>query len=262
MNITFLDKIISNDEFNDDKQPVLGMDTNEDTRNQVNSFEDRIILLGKVNRNHQLLTVELENSDAQYSSMILEVNAEGSYMVLDEFYPTPPPGAVFTNRKIKFYTFLSGVQLDVVSTIEAVSETAVKPFYKIPIPEKIFYYQNRQYLRVPVSISNPIRIVLSDDESAITNGEIRDLSAGGFSARLKLIDQKFDLGEIIENCILYMPGDRKIYCSIEIRQSDPGTSTTLPKIGACFRELRKNDQRTIERYVAEVDRELTRRFRR
>lgn len=261
MSLTFLDKIISNDAMVDDKQPVLGDDPLEDTTNQISVFAAKIELLKKIYNSHQLLTADIEAADSQFSTLILEINDMESYLVLDEFYPSPGSQAVTTNRKVKFYTYLSGVQIDFASTIEAVSEDVGNPYYKVPIPDKIYYYQNRQYLRVPISAGNPIKIVLSDNKSVITNAEIRDLSAGGFSARLKLMQQRFSIGEVIPNCIIYMPGDRKIYCSIEIRQSVRATATASPKIGVRFLEIRKNDQKIIEKHVAEIDRDLTRRFR-
>jgi len=262
MSITFLEKIISSEDVVDDSHPVLDPGKIEDSTNLITTAAQKIILLENIYNNHQLLTVELEHDDAQYSSLILEINEEETYLVLDEFYPRPAPGAISVNTKIKFYTFLSGIQMDFTSTIEAISENENRPYYKIPLPDKVLYYQNRQYLRVPVSIVNPIRIVLSDNKSSSTNGEIRDLSAGGFSARLKLIEQRYSVSDLIPNCILYMPGDKKIYCSVEIRQSERATLAKPPKIGARFLDIRSNDQKVIEKFVAEVDRELTRRFRR
>ncbi|MCG8325442.1 MAG: flagellar brake protein [Thiotrichales bacterium] len=260
MNISFLDKIISSEDVAVDDQPALGEIDLEDKTSRITALDQRLTLLERISERHQLLTVELEHYDIQFSSLILEINEEEAYLVLDEFYPVPEPGLIQANTRVKFYTFLSGVQVDFSSTIVDTAGELSRPYYKIPIPEVIHYYQNRQYLRVPVSISHPIRVVLSDNKSVVTNGEIRDISAGGFSARLKLMEQRFSVGEIIPRCILYMPGDKKIFCCIEVRQSQPANLNLPPKIGAGFRDIRKSDQKSIERFVAKIDRDLTRRF--
>ncbi|MDX1519107.1 MAG: PilZ domain-containing protein, partial [Gammaproteobacteria bacterium] len=113
----------------------------------------------------------------------------------------------------------------------------------------------------PVSLSNPVRVVLSDNASLITNGELRDLSVGGFSARMKLDDIEYSVGDVVPKCMLHMPADKKIFCSAEIRQIDPAEGNRLPRIGARFVDMGKADLKQIEKFVAEVDRELVRRFR-
>lgn len=261
MNVSFLDKIISNEDIADDNQPALNPVAEMEASSRITSPGQIIRLLKKVYNSHQLLTVELEHNDTQHSSMILEINEAGGYMVLDEFYPKLTSQVIAVSSKLEFYTFVSGVEINFISTIEAIAGIEEEPYYKIPIPEKILYFQKRQFLRVPVSVANPIKIVLSDNKDMICNGEIRDLSIGGFSARLKLTEQRYTVGDLVPKCMLYMPEDRKILCSVEVRQIELPGPTAPPKIGARFLDLRNQDQKTIERFVAKIDRDLVRRFR-
>jgi len=261
MNVSFLEKIISNTDVAEDSRPGLEPETINESTSVITTRTQIYRLLNRIFERHQLLTAELEHDDTQYSSMILEINEEEGYMVLDGFYPKIPAGIVAVKSGISAYTFLSGVEINFTSTIEAIADHTGEPYYKVPVPGKLLYFQKRQFLRVPVSMSNPIRIVLSDNRSLVSNGELRDLSVGGFSARLKLIEQRYSIGDHIPGCMLYMPGDCRIFCAVEIRQVEPATATAPPRIGARFLDMRNSDQKIVEKFIAETDRSLVRRFR-
>ncbi len=260
--MALLEKLISSDLVVDDKKPTLASRSDSETSDLIRNPQEKLGLLTRVFKSHQLLTVELETYEKQLSSLILEVNEEENYLVLDEFYPTPNGLIINPEDKVKFYTNLSGVEVDFISTIEAISENISEPYYKVPVPKIIKYHQHRKYLRVPVSIGNPLKVVFSDKKDIIINGEIRDLSAGGFSARLKSNEQPFSVGDIIPRCIIYMPKGVKIYCAVEIRQIFLSTDNNTPKIGVQFRDLEASDQREISKYVMQIDRDIIRRIKR
>ena len=181
-------------------------------------------ILNKTQKSHALLTVQINDNKNICSSLLLEVNSRENYLVIDEFFPKEINQTLNLNEKLDISCHYSGSSLRFLGEILDVSEQNSSPYYKIPYPDIIEYSQRRQSHRVPISISSPIKVTFTTLNNALVHGELRDISYGGFCARLNPpLIERFKPNDQIPRCIVQMPDSSLIVCSIEVRRMFPAS---------------------------------------
>ena len=226
--------------------------------------EDEIdTALSKMEKNHALLTVELNDNKNICSSLILEINTRENYLVIDEFYPSSINNEIELGNSVDISCNHSGSYLRFVSKIIDKAEVNGNPYYKIPYPDVIEYSQRRQSYRVPISLSNPIKVSFTSQNNNAAHGVIRDISFGGFCARLTPpLNERFKPDDYIPKCVIQLPGNGVIVCSIEVRRIFLSTSTGIPMMGCRFVQMNPADKKTLQQSVTKLERDLMKKIKR
>ena len=222
----------------------------------VKSRDEIISLLTKTYKAHTLLSVNFEDVQKDFGSLLLEVNLQGDYLVLDEIYPRNAINFPLQQQKLLISTRLEGIELSFSGTIDAISRTDNSEYYKVSIPKGIYYQQRRSSYRVPISINNPLTVALSTRDDVLIHAELRDLSQHGFCARTTTPGaETLSKGEEIPTCIIHTPDGKKIITSLEIVRIEEAKPFNSVKLGVRFLSLSKTDQQELARLVAQLDRE-------
>jgi len=225
--------------------------------------EDILALLNKIYKNHTMLTVSMDDANGTFGSAILEINQNESYLVLDELWPEPGHQLVEVGKTLFISAQLAGVYAHFTVNISAIGEHEEAAYYKASLPRQIDYQQRRSNYRVPTSINKPIPVNMATEEDVLINAELRDISIGGFCARLiSPSNHPLELGEYIPTCLIKSPNGRKILSSIAICRIEDNKKTGLTRIGAQFSVLGKTDKRELEHLIATLDRNIIRRLKR
>lgn len=222
----------------------------------VKSKDEIQTLLSKTCKTHTLLTVVFDGINKEFGSMILEMNTDRNYLVLDELYPRNGINFPLLNEKLLISTQLEGIELSFSGVVEAISEKDGDEYYKVAIPKKLYYRQQRETYRVPISISTPLSAALSTEDDVLIHAELRDISLGGLCARLTTPAGEFlTTGIEIPTCIIQTPEGKKIVSSLEIVRVEETQPLRNQKIGARFISLGKADRYELSRLIAKLDRE-------
>ncbi|MBT8445501.1 MAG: hypothetical protein HKO62_04680 [Gammaproteobacteria bacterium] len=215
-------------------------------------------LLETVQRRHCLLSVRSGNDDDAYLSAILEVVGERGYFVLDELSPADT-GALQSGTEIRVSTRLDGVDLRFTAHVAAAGDENGVPFYKVPFPRQIDYGQQRRHLRVSVPLYQNVNVKLQTPTNIRVQGELRDISLGGFNARLTQgVTDEIRAGFFFPRCVIALPDEGRIYAPVEVCYAEQTELNRPRRIGARFVTLSRDDERMIQRFVADTDRELSR----
>ena len=253
------------EEIRHEKKPVIKLATSnhDDVSSQITDLTTINSLLRKLQKRHSLLTAHFANKWQPASTMLLEINLDEKYLVIDEFCPLQVNEESANGTKIRITGSNAGVSITFDSHIIDASEKNGNPYYKIPFPESIEYCERRQAHRVPVNISNPIKINFINQNDTLMHGELRDISLGGFSARLKdPIIENLEIGDLIPKCILQIPATGRIVCSAELRRKFEVLGTGIIIYGFMFDEMNPQDRRELEQLVAKMERNLMKMMKR
>jgi len=233
------------------------------TSYRIKSKDEIQSFLTKLYKNHTLLSITVGKSNKVFGSVVLEVNMEKSYLVLDELYPRDEVRSSLLDQTISIETQIDRILLRFSSTIKAISEKDGAEYYKVKIPKYLYHHQRREYYRVPISISHPLPANLSTENNELLHAELRDLSIGGLSARLKSPPlEQLIIGDEIPTCIIQMPNKRKIVSAIEIVRIDKTKRLKNIQFGARFVGLNNADQRELSQAIAILDRERIKNLKR
>jgi c-di-GMP-binding flagellar brake protein YcgR len=235
-------------------------DADDTATHAVDLDDPRQTLLERVFAGHCLIDLRFESTAGAYQTTIIELVPEQAYMVLDGLVPLSGNALAADAPKISLTTHIDGMTISFSSAISACGGDIDSPYYKVPYPKKIGSSQRRREFRVKVPINRGINMRFNSSDGIQLAGEVRDLSANGFSSRLdhgelgRLADDALHQG----HCEIAFPDGNNISATIEICHVVPGSGRVAPRIGALFVDLDARAERAIQRYVALLDREQAR----
>ncbi|MDH5436493.1 MAG: flagellar brake protein [Gammaproteobacteria bacterium] len=205
-----------------------------------------------------LLSVTLPDSAIQYNSVILEINRDHSYILLDELNPKAGHERLLKSGKLAVFTHLNGVDVGFKGILQKVQTEDAIAAYEIQFPTILYYRQLRAHFRIPIGITEiPVKLRLDDDIKL--QGLLHDISSGGLSIRFtSQLPAELKRGSLIESCTVNLPDANKIESKFEVRFRGKEDEKGRILIGGKFVSLDKVQQRMIERYVAALDREIRR----
>lgn len=223
---------------------------------KIKSKDEIHSLLNKLFKTHALLSISVGESSLVYGSVILEINTKDSYLVLDELYPRNQINNSLLNQKVSIETQVDGILLRFSGNVDSVSEQDGNEYYKIKVPNFLYYHQRRTDYRVPISITKPLPADLSTQDDVRIHAELRDISMGGFSARLTSPSaESLAIGDEIPTCVIQMPDGKRIVCGLEVIRINDSQPRQNTRIGARFINLSNTDSQQLSKALALLERQ-------
>jgi c-di-GMP-binding flagellar brake protein YcgR len=204
---------------------------------------------------HSLVTATLGDSRKYYNTVLLEVDTEGQFLVLDELHPVEGHRLAATNKTLTLFTQLEGVNVNFTVKIIEIGSANNVAFYKMDFPESIRYRQRRSDYRVPVSSALSIPVEISSSNKESLTGELHDISAGGVCIRFpRKSSLPIDKTDEELQCAITLSDGKTIRSAFRICHIALQEPANTLLVGGCFRQLDKTQHRAIERYVVELQR--------
>jgi c-di-GMP-binding flagellar brake protein YcgR len=222
----------------------------------IDPREARHLLLKKIFDSHCLLDIRLDGDTSPYQSAIIELVPDSGYLVMDAFTPDGGDALAAGLPGLRVRTRVNGMEVKFASRIVARGSQSGLPYYKVRYPDDLEYPQRRREFRVTVPLDRGVPVRFETRTGGWIRGEIRDLSPGGFCARLL----SGDVANIEQECgqptacEIDLPGHGTLRTVVEVRHMLPSRARSAPRVGARFLELDPRSERQLERCVAELDR--------
>ncbi len=230
---------------------------------RVKSRSEIRSLLGKLSKNHTLLSITIGKSPRTFGSMILEVNNEKGYLVLDELYPRKELKTPLLHAKLAINTHLDGIEIHFQIKVDAISRKDDVEYYRAGLPAYIHHHQRRAYYRVKVGIAEPVPIALSTTDDVLLHADLRDISLGGIGASFSSpTTEALSVGDEIPNCIIHTPDGKEIVSSMEIARVEETSSSKAIRVGARFIHITSADRQELSKLIAKLDRENIKKLKR
>ena len=221
----------------------------------VDPRDSRHLLLKSIYEAHCLLDIRLDADESAYLSAIIELVPDAGYLVIDTLAPAGGDARAARLPSLRVRTRLQGMEIKFASHIVQRGSQAGLPYYKLRYPQDIESPQRRSTYRVTVPFDRGVPVRFETRTRARVRGEIRDLSAHGFGARLLAGDVKNIQDECGQPtaCEIDLPGHGTLRVVVEVRHMLPSRARSVPRVGARFMALDARSERQLERCMAELD---------
>ena len=222
----------------------------------VDPRETRHLLLKRVFESHCLLDIRLPPGAEAYQSAILELVPEHGYLVLDALAPASGNAVAATLPPVQVRARLQGMDLKFATRIIQYGSQGGLPYYQAHYPDAIDFPQRRREYRVAIPLDRGVNVRFHLRDGSCVRGEVRDLSANGFCARVLAGDIAKLVGSSgeFERCEIDLPGHDTLRAQVEVRHLLSSRARSAPRVGACFVDLDPRSERQLEHCVAELNR--------
>lgn len=218
-------------------------------------------LLRRLHRQHSLLTVRVPGVEQRFLSAIIHDPVAGEPLALDELVPEIGHKHMAVGIEPRIEARLAGVEIRFASRVLEVTNDNGNAAYTIAFPVMLEHYQRRASFRVKVGIGIGARCQFvidtadgpDEDDAETLNGDIIDMSIEGIGARLPC-------SELLKSMETYdvelrLP-DGLLRAKLEVRFIDYANASRDMRIGARFKNLAPRAKRRIQRFVADMQREM------
>lgn len=216
--------------------------------------------LRQLQQNHDPLLITFAERNQRFRSYVIDVDRDKNLVILDELVPNDGERYLLNGETFHVETFHDGVR--VAWTCEQavrIAEHEGTRCYFSPMPPEVTYHQRRSAFRAPLKQSDLIKIELAGDKlKTAIPGQLLDISATGCKLRIPgNISTSLQAGQVYERFTARFPFGA-MTTAIEVRhiQYEDKLDTTF--IGARFHRISGQEQRLVERFVYQLQREARR----
>ena len=216
--------------------------------------------LRQLQQNHDPLIITFNERNQRFQSYVIDVNRDKNLLILDELVPNDGERYLANGETFNVEAFHDGVR--VAWTCEQsvrITEHEGARCYFSPMPLEVTYHQRRSAFRAPLKQSELIKIELAGDKlRTAVPGHLLDISATGCKLRFAgNITGSLQAGQVYERFTARFPFGA-MTTAIEMRhvQYEDKVDTTF--VGARFHRINGQEQRLVERFVYQLQREARR----
>ena len=216
-------------------------------------------LLEHVQSSRALLSIKVPAATKTYNSMIMEIDAQHRWIAIDELHPEDGHKLFLVQRKLTVFGVYDGVDIRFDASLLETGKQSELDFYKIRFPATLKYFQRRSSYRVRLLRSSAIPVILMFAPGDYAKGDLYNISTGGMGIKFtRTIPRAPDPGQLIPECEIRFPDGEKFICTLEARHMIHIKSNDQALLGARFTKLNTAQQRTINRFIATLEREARR----
>jgi c-di-GMP-binding flagellar brake protein YcgR len=216
--------------------------------------------LRQLQQNHDPLLITFEGRSQRFQSYVVEVDRDKNLVIFDELVPNDGERYLLNGEPFNVEAFHDGVRAAwKCEQAVRITEYEGARCYFSPIPAEVTYYQRRSAFRAPLKQSELIKIELAGDKlrTAIP-GQLLDISATGCKLRFPgNISNSLQAGQVYERLTVKFPFGA-VTTSIEMRHVQHEENVDITFVGARFHRINGQEQRLVERFVYQLQREARR----
>jgi len=216
--------------------------------------------LRQLQQHHDPLLITFEGRSQRFQSYVIEVDRDRQLLILDELIPRDGERFLQNGEAYKVETFHEGVRIAwECSDAVRIAEHEGARCYFSPLPSLITYHQRRNAFRAPLKQAELIKVSLAGDKLRDTyQGQLLDISATGCKLRFPgNLSSVLQSGQVYERFTAQLPFGA-LTTPIELRHVQYEDKLDITFAGARFHRMAGNEQRLVERFVYQLQREARR----
>jgi c-di-GMP-binding flagellar brake protein YcgR len=227
------------------------------------SAEQVVTLLKRVKEHNFLVTVMLPGSAQCFSSAILAIHPTENYLVLDELIPADGNARLRDAETVYVHARLNGVDLSFATKPGTSGREAGVAFYRLPLPERMIYWQRRAAYRVVVGGELAIPATLTKVQGMRLDGELVDLSLSGTAIHFVLalgrsLQLALAASDVPHYCSISFPDGLSVTSELKVHHVTYDQAIQTLRVGGSFVGLDPAQSKIIAQFVISEDRRQTR----
>ncbi len=223
----------------------------------TDSPEFVISILKKLQARHSVCTVHFSGDKKQYVTMIIDVDKNKRTFLLDEMVPSEGHKKATNGDPFRITASDNGIAIIFKGQVINTITRDENDYYLLNLPQYIEYKQRRKAFRVPISIENNVPIHVSIKDQEINNIQMRDISFTGvsFIAKGLNLENQIQINNILEPISITTKERKIIYSKLEIKRVRYIERDNNTFVAGRFIDLTHSQQRSIELFISELERE-------
>ncbi|PZP26233.1 MULTISPECIES: flagellar brake protein [Pseudomonas] len=211
-------------------------------------------------QNHDPLVITFEGRSQRFQSFVVQVDRERNLLALDELIPNDGERYLQAGESFHVEGFHEGVRIawDCEQKLY-IGELEGARAYWATQPEEMLYHQRRGAFRAVLKLTQPVQVSLDGDKlRASIVGQMLDISATGCKLRFAGdVTDRLNPGEVYERLTAELPFGA-VTTSVELRHQRYDARLDVTFCGLRFFRLSGLEQRAVERFVYQLQREARR----
>lgn len=219
-------------------------------------------LLKQCIQNKNRLHVSLSRGSDIFSCEVLTVDHDAGVAHLSELRPNRGQKLFAESGRIQVFTHINGAEVSFECDVINSRNPLIRTKNQVSLPTLIKYCQRRRAHRVHISLSLAVSASLDYDADGLLEGQLRDISSEGMRIQFQRVPKKlFEELEAVPACHITLPDMTKIYCQFEVRHLHGHQHNRGCDVGGIFRDLDQTQARSIEKFIATIERKALREHR-
>jgi len=225
--------------------------------NELNIFN----LLKPVVGIRNSLKVSTSNSDESYTSEFVEINLDRKHIVIRKIGSRLGHEKLLKQKSLNICCLYNGSDINFSTSL--IGLTGINNGeYIIKFPKKLEYLQRRNAHRVHISLATSISACFINSNGEQFEGQLRDISTEGMRVQFSRIPVKeFENQSSFSDCKIVFPDNDDIRFEFNVCHLQQHSTKKGCTIGGNFQELEIYQKRTIEKFIAALERKALRSFR-
>ncbi|KIQ02592.1 MULTISPECIES: flagellar brake protein [Pseudomonas] len=211
-------------------------------------------------QHHDPLVIVFHERNQRFQSYVIEVDRDQNLLVLDEMMPSDGERYMQNGEAFRVESLHDGVRIawDCPTGMQA-SEYQGERCYVGGIPGEVLYHQRRNAFRAALKQSDQVKVeIIGAKLRTPLEGLMLDISASGCKVRLPgNASEKLQPGQVYEGFYALLPVGR-LEAAVELRHARYDDKLDLTFAGLHFANLSGLQQRLVERFVYQLQREARR----
>ena len=216
--------------------------------------------LRQLQQNHDPLIITFHERNQRFQSYVIDVDRDKNLLILDELMPRDGERYLTNGEAFDVEAFHDGVRVawKCEDSVRIAEHEGARCYFS-PMPLEVTYHQRRSAFRAPLKQTELIKIELAGDKlRTALPGYLLDISATGCKLRFPgNISASLQAGQVYDRFTARFPFGA-MTTPIEMRhvQYEEKVDTTF--VGARFHRINGHEQRLVERFVYQLQREARR----
>jgi len=211
-------------------------------------------------QHHDPLILTFQDRNQRFQSFVIEIDRDRNLLIIDEMIPSDGERYLQNGEAFSVESLHDGVRIAwECPTGMRVGEHEGERCYFGTIPPEVHYHQRRNAFRAAVKQSEQVKVQLGGTRlRAPLEGLMLDISASGCKIRLAGdASKQLQPGQIYEGFCAQLPVG-KLEAAVELRHTRYDDKLDVTFAGLHFDNLSGLQQRLIERFVYQLQREARR----
>lgn len=256
MRIPFLERFFASKD--DVGRPTVGS-----PKNINHSTKEISRLLGGYAHEHHLITLQpchpngTVNQQAEKATTgIIAIDDKKRSIALEQFNPGEAELTLTSGDLFHFSLTHEGIYCQFTAQYQKTINTKEGYAHLFKFPQGIEQIQLRDAFRVSISHATPIKVSLLHTFNPVISGLVVDLSSKGIRMKIKgLIEPKPKRGEEYLSCQMVLTDGHSMHCEAKLMHWIYDTKDKCTYLGIQFVGLEGSNERVLNRYITQLQRQ-------
>ncbi|MBS7663093.1 flagellar brake protein [Pseudomonas lalucatii] len=219
-----------------------------------------VATLRQLQQAHDPLIITFHERNQRFQSYLIEVDRDRSRLTLDEMIPSDGERYLLNGETFRIEAFHEGVRVawECPQAVQITEHQGAR-CYLSPMPDQVHYHQRRNAFRAQLKLTEQIKVELAGTRlKSPLSGQMLDISATGCKLRIPVdVTQRLQTGQVYERFTAELPFGA-MTTSVELRHMQYEEKLDATFVGLRFHRLSGLEQRQVERFVYQLQREARR----